>query len=581
MRKHTLALLTVLTLIGGLLRFYNLNWDGPYFFHPDERNIAGAVLNLDFAAGDFNPNFFAYGSLPIYAVRAVIEVTGGDLLNQAILVSRLISALLSTLLIPLVFVVTSTILSSEGEEGKEEPEKQPLSFVAALLTAFAPGLIQFAHFGTFEVWLAFEYLLVLLFALRVARRGQWRDYIGLSVALAMALATKVVSLALLPILPLAHLLRSRKRHLDPKGLVRLLGSGILVLVVTFLFAPYQVFDFGNFRESVNYESSVARGTLDVFYTQQFIDTTPVAYQLARVFPYILGWPLTILSVAALVYLSVHLLRKSQLSIVNRQLFHQRKDLRLTDASAILLLAVTTLYALPHLTFFVKWTRYMVPILPLLTILSVVLFLHLFKWIRPLGGNVKCQMSNACLAGRRVKCFLIGGLLLLTVSWTILQGLNFFGIYLQPDPRIEAAEWASQNIPPDAKILSEVYDLGILPWNAKFPVRNITLYNVYNVDDPHATENLDELYRLASDSDYIVLPSSRIWDTRLRLCDQFPSGCQFYHELFDGSLGYKLTAEFSRPTWSGLTKNSSWFLPDETFHIFDNPTVLVFRNIQRQ
>src|SRR5579862_195019 len=60
-------LLILLTLIGGLLHFYNVNWGAPYYFHPDERNIASAVSQLQFPQ-QMNPHFFAYGSLPIYAI---------------------------------------------------------------------------------------------------------------------------------------------------------------------------------------------------------------------------------------------------------------------------------------------------------------------------------------------------------------------------------------------------------------------------------------------------------------------------------------------------------------------------------
>ena len=117
--KAVFTLLLTITTIGAFLRFYNLNWDGPYFSHPDERNIARAVTNLNFSKGDFDPNFFAYGSFPIYIVRGIIEIANatdvaifgiGDPFSQAILISRFLSALLSTLLIPLVFFVTLHVL---------------------------------------------------------------------------------------------------------------------------------------------------------------------------------------------------------------------------------------------------------------------------------------------------------------------------------------------------------------------------------------------------------------------------------------------------------------------------------------
>src|SRR5579859_2027956 len=106
---------TLLTLIGGLLHFYDLNWGAPFYFHPDERNIASAVAQLQFPH-HMNPQFFAYGSLPIYTIYFTGYITNMILsffspkpfainltFDQAILISRVYSALFSTLIIPLLF----------------------------------------------------------------------------------------------------------------------------------------------------------------------------------------------------------------------------------------------------------------------------------------------------------------------------------------------------------------------------------------------------------------------------------------------------------------------------------------------
>src|SRR5437868_5021246 len=66
LKKHVIIVLS-LTLIGAFLHFYNLNWGAPFYFHPDERNIASAVAQLKFPH-HMNPQFFAYGSLPIYLI---------------------------------------------------------------------------------------------------------------------------------------------------------------------------------------------------------------------------------------------------------------------------------------------------------------------------------------------------------------------------------------------------------------------------------------------------------------------------------------------------------------------------------
>src|ERR1700722_10541004 len=119
MFKRKPIILLFLTVIGALLHFYNVNWGAPFYFHPDERNIASAVTQLSFPH-QMNPHFFAYGSLPIYAIyftavganylMQLLQMTTSSQLftvtfEQAIVVGRIFSALLATFLIPLLFVL--------------------------------------------------------------------------------------------------------------------------------------------------------------------------------------------------------------------------------------------------------------------------------------------------------------------------------------------------------------------------------------------------------------------------------------------------------------------------------------------
>src|SRR4030042_3551178 len=106
--KQIYIIITIL-LIAAFLRFYNLMHDSPYFFNPDERNMASAItrfrlptnpvkipicilrelfpyqLNanrLTLEANDctLNPHFFAYGQFPLYLAfvsdQAVKTISG-------------------------------------------------------------------------------------------------------------------------------------------------------------------------------------------------------------------------------------------------------------------------------------------------------------------------------------------------------------------------------------------------------------------------------------------------------------------------------------------------------------------------
>ncbi len=93
--KASWALWAILAfmLVGGVFRFYNLNWDLYHSFHPDERNILGQTAGIQKADG-FRVRFFAYGQLPVYLYRATAEavsvpkfftfVTGGRVNNTVV-----------------------------------------------------------------------------------------------------------------------------------------------------------------------------------------------------------------------------------------------------------------------------------------------------------------------------------------------------------------------------------------------------------------------------------------------------------------------------------------------------------------
>src|SRR5690348_13613579 len=144
MRKQIYPLSLFLLLgIGFFLRFLFLTWGFPFFFHPDENNITNAILQLSLK--QWNPHFFAYGGLPIYFsfLTSFISSLGKLSFAEVAYSLRLISATLSLLLIPSLFYIGKRLYS------------QKTGFYAAALSTVSIGFIQFAHFGTFEMWLTF------------------------------------------------------------------------------------------------------------------------------------------------------------------------------------------------------------------------------------------------------------------------------------------------------------------------------------------------------------------------------------------------------------------------------------------
>ena len=203
--KKTLIILILLT--ATVLRFYNLMHDSPYFFNPDERNMANAITQFRLPTRltdsirciveefnrpffqqlpnnktqkpdcNLNPHFFAYSQFPLYlsflsdqAVHFISSIYGNlraiktnlnsnEILNTtfpaAIFWLRFWSAFSSTLTVYLVYLISKKLLTIY------------YSLLAAILAAFTPGLIQSAHFGTTESLLTMLFLASIYFSINI------------------------------------------------------------------------------------------------------------------------------------------------------------------------------------------------------------------------------------------------------------------------------------------------------------------------------------------------------------------------------------------------------------------------------
>lgn len=154
-------------------------------------------------------------------------------------------------------------------------------------------------------------------------------------------------------------------------------------------------------------------------------------------------------------------------------------------------------------------------------------------------------------------------------------LSFIYIaYFQKDSRITAMEWATNNISSQTTILSEVYDLGIVPFNQTYS--SITLINFYDLEqDIQEQERFNQLKKNAT---IIILPSQRILKTRINNPKKFSQGFSFYNKLLQED-GYK---KIYQTPCDFLCKiiyvGDPVFSVEETINVFDRPTVYIFKRI---
>lgn len=505
-------LIIVIFSISAFLRFYGLTWGGDLFFHPDERNIANTVAQLRFP-DQMNPHFFAYGGFPLYIIyftglliNILIQKMPASIIlfDEAIIISRFYSALVSILIIfPIYFAMV-------------ELKNKKAAAWTVFLVVTSVGFVQFAHFGTFEMWLTFFSILFFYFCLKTLKTDKILYLIFSGLTFGLLVSTKISSLILLPIYPLVIYLHLKRTLFIKKILARLslfLATGLLAFSIT---SPFALFDWSAFLSAIKYESSIALGTLPVFYTGEFYSTMPILFQFFQIYPFLLNPVITALFVPAITY-------------VIFIAFKEKKR------SYFLLLFFYFLLFLPQSFLFAKWTRYMTPTLPFAYIIIVI---AIFKF------------------NTRLRTLILSLITLIACVFTISY---FTTVYTKPDSRISASLWAKENIPRDSKILSEVYDLGITPFNQYFP--NITLFNFYELGDKSS------LPPLLSQTDYIILPSQRI----------MKRGYSFYQSLFDGRLGFDKVYQtpcdfFCKVSYLG----DPVFNLEETTNVFDRPIVFIFK-----
>lgn len=529
--QKTTIILGLIILIAALLRFYNLNWDNGNFFHPDERNIANAVVNITLFS-QMDPKFYAYGGFLIYLYKFTSDLLTIILNSPEAssdwgfinVIGRTYSAFFSTITIVPLYLLAKKVFGKGA------------SILCCTLYALSVGSIQTAHFATTENLLTLLIILLTYIALLYFERPSFKLALTIGIILGVAGATKTTgfSFAIVPIAALLLLLIKKKvRFLH----ALMLGTVIaLVTILTFsIFSPYTFLNSEKFIESMQYESSVVRGTNPVPYTLQFTNTRPYIFQLVNLF-WQLG-PVVLIALLGIVFTIWEEVRKRRIIF-------------------LVLLSFPVIYFLYIGSWHTKFIRYMVLLLP---------FFLLF------GSNFIISFAKHYrLAGK----IIIAGVIGLSLCYAIA----FFSIYTSEQTRITASKWIYQNVAGQSLILTEHWDEGLpipLPEGSPGQYTQIPL----TIYDPDNEEKILYYATELSQADYIVINSRRLYGTLLHLPEKYPITKRYYELLFNRELGYVQVAEFSSyPKLFGVVINDD--LSEETFQVYDHPKVLIFKNIKR-
>ncbi|MCA9397975.1 glycosyltransferase family 39 protein, partial [candidate division WWE3 bacterium] len=464
-----------------------------------------------------------------------------------------LSAVVSAACIPVLYLLVKKLFTNKS-----------LAYLSTLFLLTMTGFIQYAHFATYESLHTFFYLCILLISISILSNPSRRNYYLLAVVIGLAIGSKVTNLYLLVLPLLLNLITevtNEEYTIDISSLISVDFRNVLfsktvltaIAVSTGMFLitnPYSILDYHVFLNSILFESNVATGAREIFYTREFINTTPVLYQITHVFPFISGYLFTAVAIFAVIFAGLHAF----------------KNLKKIQPKWVPVWYVYGAYAVFNLTLFVKWTRYMVPLLPALIIVNI--------WFA-----LKIQLDPHL---KKISY----GLLVVLLFEVTLRGVSFFTIYTQPDTRIQAAEWVANTIPAEATILIESNEPNSIVFRSSH-AKKLVEFDFYELSQDINLPG--ELQNKIDATDYYILSSRRVFFHSLKQPNLYPKQYLFYSSLFNNRLELKETKQFSispcivtpaardsLPRWlvTGICPINT-DSAESTFVVFDHPTVTIY------
>ncbi|NOX61904.1 MAG: phospholipid carrier-dependent glycosyltransferase [Chloroflexi bacterium] len=658
-RWPVILLLALILLIAFALRTYNVDWADGQLPHPDERSTIAFYAPtikwptepgtlLDPRRSTLNPLWdvnaqhrrsYTYGHFPLYLLviggnltvklAPLAETLGAPEKYVSMMriangspgfawVGRVLMAIADTITVLYVFLLARRLYG------------QWAGLLAAALSAFTVLQIQLAHFFAVDPISTTFTVAAIYHATRMVDKRSWGQTILTGVMAALAIASKFSAAPILAAPVVAGLIIMwRQAHEEEKGAgpPGLLLAATALVVAAFAFAvtsPFVILDFENFYEAVIKEQgAMVRGIADFPFTRQYRGTTPYLYFIDQQIRWGMGWALGIVGWLAFGWVMVKAL------------------MRRAQPGELITLSWLIPYFLITGSFLAKFMRYMVPVVPLLTMLAAGMLWTLAIWIarraetrdqRSEAGGQEAEeetivpsshrpivesetsaqypiphtqypISNTQYptpntqplklwsdsppippqgeAGKRARrWFAIFGAIVLVP--TILWALAFVnGVYRTEHPFITASRWMYENIPNGSVWITEHWEEG-MPLILPIPGGNPGAHGWRNVVMPMYEEDTEGKFEIIKqnmrEGDYYVLATKRLYGALPRLPERYPMSIKFYELLFEGKLGYELAAEFTTyPQLFGVEIPDQ--SADESFWVYDHPRVLIYKKVR--
>ena len=453
--KYILPVLFLLIiLIGGYFRFVGINWDDDFHLHPDERFLTmvessiSPVKNLgeyfDTQNSSLNPHnsgygFFVYGTFPIFLVRYISGWLGWADYGHVFLVGRVLSGIFDLLSVIFVYLCARRLYVNKW-----------LGIIAAALISGTVLFIQQSHFFVVDSIANFFTVAAVYFSICIMTSDaidkyrnhskeslatlidgikQLKYFILFGIALGLAAASKINTLVVASLLPLAIFLndpvilhQKNKQKLIQR--IRDLAIAAVVSFVVFrIFQPYAFTgpDFLNISPNPKWIENLK----ELNFLSSGDSNYPPSLQWARRPPWFglenmlfwgMGLPLGMASVASFIWMGIRIFKG------------EWKD-------HLLIWLWTAVYFIWQSLRWNPTMRYFIPIYPTAIIIAA--------W-----GLIEVWKKRTLLIGKKIKINLRNFsyiFISLIILFTFLWAFAFTRIYTRPVTRVSASDWIYQNI----------------------------------------------------------------------------------------------------------------------------------------
>lgn len=409
-----------------------------------------------------------------------------------------------------------------------------------------------SHYIAFDVPVVFFMTLSALFCYKVITSGRLYWYILAGFCSGLAFGAKYTGLFMVFPLFISHLLHHKRKvgeasylELKVKHVLKTLIDPklyllYLLMLVGFLLPNYFILkDFNTFWADFNQAIRLAR--YEKF--MQFTDL-PIGYifhikeNLRNAF----GPPVLI---AALLGVIGCLIRR-------------------WDSDVLLLFMIFPFY-LNIGRFMGKYTRYMMPVIPVLCLMAAIM------------------LSGELIGFKLLKKFKLKPVSYIVIAsislYALIYGTAYLNILLQKDTRMLANEWIERNVPPHTKFGLMVSPVGLIIHD-KPPIDH-QKYNV--IRSTHMSEflemDLDYFTFSIFDYDQIFRLEHHKGDPEFAHVSQWLDQAWAYHDLLDGKTKYVLEKKYERkPILFGINFDRpnaihDWFYTFPTVYIYKNKKLL--------